>query len=187
MVWKMPKGEKKIYLTFDDGPVTIITEKVLEILDEHKVKATFFCVGENIKRNPQIFAKILEKNHAIGNHTYSHVNGWSAKSNLDFYNNIEKCNTLSKSTLFRPPHGKIRNCQARHLGKRYKIIMWSQLTADFDNNISPEKCLQNALNSSDGDIVVFHDSKKAAKNMLYALPRFLEYYLKKGFTFETLK
>lgn len=196
-VWDIPNEENKIYLTFDDGPTPIITEWVLEELKKHQAKATFFCIGKNIKKNPALFLKIISEGHSIGNHTNNHLNGWTTTTN-DYLQNIELCTTeikkfesisISKaSKLFRPPYGKIKKSQSKRLQKSgYKIVMWDILTADFDTTITPEKCLENSLkNVTTGSIIVFHDSEKAYKNLAHALPKSLQILKEKGFKFEAL-
>lgn len=206
-VWSIPNSENKIYLTFDDGPTPEVTEWVLNLLKQHNIKATFFCIGKNICENPAIFEKVITENHAIGNHTFNHVNGWQT-STEEYLKNIYLCEEVLQypevldhndcslksvicnleTKIFRPPYGKITPSQSRKLRKLgYKIIMWDILTADFDTSISPEKCFKNATEKSkNGSIIVFHDSKKAFKNIKYALPKAIEYYKSKGFLFETL-
>jgi peptidoglycan/xylan/chitin deacetylase (PgdA/CDA1 family) len=192
-VWNIPNTENKIYLTFDDGPTPDVTEWVLEELRKHQVKATFFCIGKNIKSNPDLFKKLINEGHAIGNHTYNHLNGW--KTNTDAYlNNIAICeNEISKlnttqNKLFRPPYGKIKTSQSKKLRKLgYKIIMWDVLSADFDQSITPEKCLENVLQSVvTGSIIIFHDSVKGYKNLEYSLPKSLKVLKERGFTFDTI-
>lgn len=195
--WDIPNTENKIYLTFDDGPTPEITEWVLQELEKHNAKATFFCIGNNIQKHPEIVEKLLEKGHSVGNHTFNHLNGW--KTSTDAYvenakwfeslisNPKSKIYTL-KSKIFRPPYGKIKASQAeqlRNLG--YKIIMWDVLSADFDAKISAEKCLENATkNVTSGSIIVFHDSLKAFQHLQYTLPKALNYYKEKSFVFEKL-
>lgn len=180
-------NEKRIYLTFDDGPVPEVTPLVLDILREYNAKATFFCIGDNVVKHPEVFNAITRDGHSVGNHTYNHLNGYKTPD-ADYFANIKKCSNLTASTLFRPPYGRIKRSQARQLVKTYDIIMWSVLTGDYNQNLSKEKVLDNAIsNSRSGSIVVFHDSIKASNNMLYALPKFLEYYSNKGYIFESLK
>lgn len=185
--WEISTREKIIYLTFDDGPHPDITPKVIEILDQYNAKATFFCVGENVRKYPDTYEKVIIKGHQTGNHTFNHLNGWKTSSK-EYYHNIEKCAELVNSSLFRPPYGKIKPAHIPYLKMQYRIIMWSVLTEDYDNKISPEKCLDKSKrHTGPGSIVVFHDSLKASKNMLYALPRFLAHFSEQGFRFHTLK
>lgn len=180
-VWDLPNTENKIYLTFDDGPTPKITEWVLEELKKHHAKATFFCIGKNIETNPEIYEQIIKKGHQIGNHTFNHLNGWKTKTE-DYLKNIALCENLISKTnndpkIFRPPYGKIKPAQTKRLKKLgYKIIMWDVLSADFDQTITQENCLENVIsNIKEGSIIVFHDSNKAFQNLEYALPRVLEY------------
>jgi len=198
-VWNIHEQEinkKTIYLTFDDGPTPEITERVLDILKEYNADATFFCIGENIEKNPTIFNRILNDGHAIGNHTYNHLKGWKSDTTTYIDNTIKTEKTIqqiTKSTnqqnLFRPPYGQIKLPQAKQLQNLgYKIIMWDVVAIDWDSNISQEKVLKNVINNTkDGSIVVFHDSIKASKNMLYALPKTLDYFSEKGFAFKKIE
>lgn len=190
--WDLPNQNKSIYLTFDDGPTPEITEWVLDLLQEQNVKATFFCIGKNIQSNPLLFERIKKEGHAIGNHTFNHVNGWKTK-NKQYINNVDICECLlntdqTNSKLFRPPYGKITKSQSAILrNKGYKIIMWDVLSADFDVTITPEKCLKNVVkNVRSGSIIVFHDSVKAAKNMQYALPKLIKFLKDNDFSFGTI-
>ena len=187
-VWDIPNSGNKVFLTFDDGPTPEITEWTLEQLKKHNVKATFFCIGNNIEKHPAIFKKIIDEGHAIGNHTFNHFKGWGTADTI-YIDNVKKCNkTICKlntahCTLFRPPYGKIKLSQSKALRKLgYKIIMWDVLSEDFNAKISPEKCLQNVIeNVQSGSILVFHDSVKAFPNLEYTLPRTLEFLKEKGF------
>lgn len=195
-IWEIPNSENKIYLTFDDGPIPEITEWVLEILNKYEVKATFFCIGDNIEKHPDIFQKIINNGHSIGNHTYNHLKGWDFNTE-DYIENALKCeNTITskteisnlKSKLFRPPYGKIKLSQSRILRNLgYKIIMWDVLSVDYDKEIAAEKCLENIIeNTVSGSIIACHDSIKAFKNLEYALPKAIEYLKNKGFKFERI-
>ncbi|WP_269685823.1 polysaccharide deacetylase family protein [Flavobacterium lacustre] len=195
-VWDLPNTQNKIYLTFDDGPTPEITEWVLEELKKHNVKATFFCIGNNIQKHPELFQKVINEGHVIGNHTYNHMNGWKTETKT-YLENISLCEKqIQKSSIenlqskiFRPPYGKIKTAQAkivRRLG--YKIIMWDVLSADFDQTITPEKCLENVIsNVKSGSVIVFHDSIKASHNLKYALPETLNILKEKGFLFDVIK
>ena len=191
LVFSISTSKKKLYLTFDDGPTTEITEWVLQQLKIYNAKATFFCIGKNINNHPEIFDEIIDGGHRIGNHTQNHLKGWKTKNEV-FFENItatEKIllekGVVDLPKLFRPPYGKIKPSQVHFLkGKNYKIIMWDVLSLDFDKNVKPEKCLQNVLkNAENGSIIVFHDSVKASEKMMYVLPKILEYYSKKGYRF----
>ncbi len=196
--WCFGSDKKEIYLTFDDGPVPEVTEFVLDQLKKYNAKATFFCIGDNIKKHSSIFCQIINEGHSVGNHTFNHLNGW--KTNNDSYiENIELCESiisnkseissnLNLSKLFRPPYGKLKKSQSKQLIKKgYKIIMWDVLSADFDTSITKEKCLKNVLeNTKNRSIIVFHDSIKASEKLYYILPKVLEEFTKKGYTFKAI-
>ena len=193
LVWDIPNSDKKIFLTFDDGPIPEITEWVLDILKSEEIKATFFCIGDNIKKHPEVYKRILAEGHQTGNHTFNHLNGWKTETN-HYIDNFKLCETeclklnTEHSFLFRPPYGKIKPSQTkaiRNLG--YKIIMWDVLSYDFDPNIIPEKCLENVIsNTEQGSIIVFHDSKKAEINLKFALPKAIQILKNKGFIFDVI-
>jgi len=178
--------EKVIYLTFDDGPIPEVTPIVLNILKEKNIHATFFCVGDNIKKHPDVFARLIEEGHAIGNHTFHHFNGWKTPP-AEYLDDVSHCNDLIHTNLFRPPYGKFTPSQYFLLRKKYKIILWSVLSGDYHAGISKDQCLSNVIQySGPGSIVVFHDSLKAKENLVYTLPRFIDQFLEKGFRFESL-
>ncbi len=187
-VWDIPNHENKVYLTFDDGPTPEITEWTLEQLKKHNAKATFFCIGNNIEKHPEIFQKIIEEQHTIGNHTFNHLKGWET-NNKNYVENVALCQTQFTihnsqfNHLFRPPYGKIKPSQSKILRKLgYKIVMWDVLSSDFDQTITPEKCLNNVLkNVESGSIIVFHDSIKAEQNLRYVLPKTLAFLKENGF------
>ncbi|WP_377717372.1 polysaccharide deacetylase family protein [Pseudofulvibacter geojedonensis] len=195
LTWDVSTNEKEIYLTFDDGPTPEITKWVLDRLSEYNAKATFFCIGKNVAKHPEIAQNIIAHGHSIGNHTQNHTNCWKV-SKSTYLNDVEEAQEIINSkvlnqesiNLFRPPYGKITSKRAKQLHKRgYKIIMWDVLSADFDQRINPEKCLQNVLkNTQKGSIVVFHDSIKAQKNLTYTLPKVLEHFSKKGYSFKAI-
>lgn len=184
--WKGPVEEKKIYLTFDDGPIPEITPWVHKVLNEYNAKATFFCVGDNVKKHPAIFEQTLALGHQVGNHTFHHIKAWSTRKEK-YLQDIEQASHLIQSKLFRPPHGQITPGLIGRLRKEYSIVLWSTLAYDFDQSLLPQKCLSIALKKAHpGDIIVFHDSLKAASRMQYALPIFLKTLTEKGFTFSSL-
>lgn len=184
LVWDIPNRERKVYITFDDGPVPEVTPEVLKILGDYKVKSTFFCVGHNVAKHPELFQMLKSEGHQAGNHTFNHLNGWRTKTK-QYLENVEQCNDHLKSTLFRPPYGKMKRKQIRTLTEKYKIIMWSVLSGDFDHNNSGQKCVDNVLNNVDeGSIILFHDSIKAKKRVLYALPAVIENLLRLGYRIE---
>jgi peptidoglycan-N-acetylglucosamine deacetylase len=194
VTWWRKSEDKVIYLTFDDGPVPEITEFVLEELKKKNAKATFFCVGHNIEKHPEVFNKIIQDGHSIGNHTFNHLNGWTT-SNEDYFSNIKKCEdqlTLlnqnkRKLKLFRPPYGKISRKQIRYLEPDYEIIMWSVLSRDYDKTVGRRNCLSKSIRyTRPGSIIVFHDNVKAQRNLRYVLPFYLEHFASLGFKFESL-
>lgn len=186
-LWRFSSQYKTIYLTFDDGPTENITNFVLEQLQKYHAKATFFCIGKNAKNHPEIYQNILDGGHTVGNHTNNHLNG-SKTNNITYIKNVEEAATNINSKLFRPPYGRIRKKQAKLLiQKGYKIVMWNVLSADFDETVTKEKCLTNVLkNTSNGSIVVLHDSKKCAEKIRYLLPKVLAHYTKKGYQFKAI-
>lgn len=188
--WSFFTNKKEIYLTFDDGPIPEVTEFVLDQLHNFNAKATFFCIGDNIRKHPVVFSRIVKEGHSVGNHTFNHLNGWK-NSNTVYIENTSKCESLlpdQKTKLFRPPYGKIKRKQAKQLlASGYKIIMWDVLSADFDSSVTKEKCLQNVLeNVQNGSIIVFHDSIKASDKLYYALPKVLKEFSQKGYDFKAI-
>lgn len=183
----MPVAEKIVYLTFDDGPVPEVTPWVLEQLKKYNAKATFFCIGDNIRKNPEIYKSLLTAGHQTGNHTFNHLNGWKVNTE-DYLKNTALAADYIKSFLFRPPYGKIKFFQALRLKRQYKIVMWDVLSYDFDINTSPQQCMENVIvNAVPGSIVVFHDSIKAEKNLKFALPEVLKYFSERQYRFEIIR
>jgi len=197
LTWRIQNDRKELYLTFDDGPVPGPTEFVLDTLASRKLKATFFCIGDNIRKHPEVFKKIVEQGHAVGNHTFNHLSGWKTDSSL-YVENIRKCDDVIKAnsrttinqqplTLFRPPYGRITKKQIQSLAE-YKIIMWDVLSVDYNKSLSKERCLHNTIRATrPGSIIVFHDSYKAEKNLTFALPAFIDHFAGLGFTFRALE
>lgn len=188
MVWKMPVKDKKLFLTFDDGPHETATPFVLDQLKQYDAKATFFCIGKNVKAYPGIYKRILDEGHSVGNHTFNHLNGWKIK-NKQYVSDIAEAAKYIDSHLFRPPYGKISPFVAKMLANKlqYKIIMWHVLSGDFDEKLSPEKCTENVvMYSKAGSVIVFHDSIKAWVRMSYALPKTLEYFKGQGYEFRAI-
>jgi len=185
--WRFSSVPKEIYLTFDDGPTLEVTNFVLEELKKHQAKATFFCIGKNVKKHQNIYHKIQEEGHSVGNHTFNHLNGLLTK-NTRYIENIQQASAYIVSKLFRPPYGRLKSSQARLLQQEgYKIIMWDVLSGDFDRSISPEKCLENVLkNTTNGSIIVMHDSEKAKDKIYFALPRILDHFGQKGYLFKAI-
>lgn len=213
-IWRIPSKEKEIFLTFDDGPIPEITEFVLEELNKYNAKATFFCIGGNIEKYPNVLQQVVNQYHAIGNHTYNHLKGWDTEDDI-YVENFKKCEDLmdircsmfgfrtsniehrmsniehqtskNEKRLFRPPFGRIKRSQAKEVLKSHEIVMWDVLTGDYDQNLSKERVLSKTLQHIEqGSIVLFHDSIKASKNMMYALPRVLEHYSNQGFSFKSI-
>lgn len=197
--WRKVGQEKVIYLTFDDGPHPEITTWVIDELKKHQIKATFFCVGDNLKKHPETAKQLLTEGHQIGNHTMHHIKGWKHK-NIDYLKDIEDCDTeirkiheqmndeKAQPRLFRPPYGQIKPSQIKLLREKgYEIIQWSDLSCDYDKHLNCEKSLSALVkNAKPGSIVVFHDSEKAENQLKQILPSYLEAMLAEGFTFETL-
>ncbi|MCC7246310.1 MAG: polysaccharide deacetylase family protein [Saprospiraceae bacterium] len=184
--WRRETDKPVLYLTFDDGPIPELTPWVLDVLKAHSARATFFCVGDNVRKHPAIYQRILSEGHAVGNHTFNHLNGIKTPLNT-YLDNVAQCADQVQSRLFRPPYGRLTRAQSRALRSDYEIIMWDVLSADFDQTITPERCLDNVLrHARKGSIVVLHDNIKAAHNLRYALPRILSHFSDKGFQFEPL-
>lgn len=188
-IWEMDTRDKKIYLTFDDGPHETITDFVLDELKKYNAKATFFCIGNNIVKNPDVYSRIIDEGHSVGNHTFNHLNGFKTNDKVYTADILEGAKYID-SNLFRPPYGRLKGFQANvltQLKNPYKIIMWTILSGDFDLTISPERCLENVMfKISNGAIVIFHDSEKAAERMMYALPKLLYMLNEKGYQFNKI-
>jgi peptidoglycan/xylan/chitin deacetylase (PgdA/CDA1 family) len=189
--WSIDTSEKILYLTFDDGPHPTVTSFVLDELKKHKATATFFCIGKNVAAFPDVYKRILEEGHAVGNHTHSHLNGWKTKNQV-YLQDISKASGYIDSTLFRPPYGRISFSQSKRLSlfmkkPNTKVVMWDVLSGDFDLSISPEHCTENVLRSSrPGSIIVFHDSSKAFPRIKSALPETLKFFGENGYRFLAL-
>ena len=186
--WRIKKDkEKTVYLTFDDGPIPEVTEWVLDTLDRYGVKATFFCVGDNVRKHPDIFKMVVERGHSVGNHTFNHLRSWGTSAKR-YCENVEKANQLIHSPLFRPPHGIIRPTTIRHLRKRYRIVMWDVVTRDYNKDLTPDDIVDKVKRyTRDGSIIVFHDSLKARKNIEGALCRSIEWLLNEGYSFKKIE
>jgi len=201
LIWNKDTKEKIVYLTFDDGPIPNVTDFVLNTLKSFGVKATFFCIGDNIQKHPHVFERLKSEGHAIGNHTYNHLKGWKTDDET-YIANFLQCQELTNTNLFRPPYGRIKKSQIKKLKAErlelkapsqssqisLQIVMWDVLSGDFDLNLTPEKCYQNVItNISNGSIIVFHDSLKAWDRLEYALPRTIENLSKQGYKFGLLQ
>lgn len=187
LIWNKNRNEKKVYLTFDDGPTPEITDWVLDQLETHKAMASFFLIGKNVEAHPEIVKRILDLGHTIGNHTQNHMNGWKNK-NQDYLLEVDKCAKSVESNFFRPPYGRIKRPQAKTLlRKGYEIIMWDVLSGDFDIKSSYEDCLKTVKNGvENGSIIVFHDSQKAWPRLKECLPKTLEYLQSEGYEMTAL-
>tara|TARA_B110000003_G_scaffold267739_1_gene296351 strand:- start:8884 stop:9504 length:621 start_codon:yes stop_codon:yes gene_type:complete len=185
--WRFTSDFKEIYLTFDDGPTPEITSFILKQLKIFNAKATFFCIGKNVKKHQNIYHKIIEDEHSVGNHTFNHFNSFITKKST-YLENVHQASTLIESKLFRPPYGKLKSSHREILQKEgFEIIMWDVLSGDFDTSISCEKCLRNVLkNTRNGSIIVMHDSEKAKSKLIYTLPKVLDYFSKKGYLFKAI-
>lgn len=187
-LWHFSRKQKAIYLTFDDGPIPEVTPWVLLQLLQYNAKATFFCIGQNIQKHPEIFEQITSKGHSVGNHTFNHLNA-SKTSFSEYLKNTEQAASyFNKPLLFRPPYGKLDSAIEKALLKKgYKIVMWDVLSADFDPEVSPEQCFKNIVeNTKNGSIIIFHDSLKAEKKLRYALPKALKHFSEKGYEFKAI-
>lgn len=184
--WKLNPHEKNVYLTFDDGPIPGITPWVLDLLQKEDVRSTFFCVGENVVRHPDIYNQIIHMGHSVGNHTYNHLKGRSSSAE-EYYASIEAAAEHIDSDLFRPPHGLMTIEQYRYLSEHYKIIMWDIVSHDFDRNSTPEQVFENVNRFvSNGSIITFHDSVKAFPNLKMALPRVIKMLKDKGYRMDPI-
>jgi peptidoglycan-N-acetylglucosamine deacetylase len=185
-VWKVKTSSPTLYLTFDDGPIPGLTEWVLDTLKHYNIKATFFCVGQNIENNRAIFDRIINEGHTAANHTYNHIKGFKTKTQ-EYMSNAGKCESLTNSKLFRPPYGQLKRSQYRSLLENgYRIIMWDVISYDYEK-IHPEDCLKNVLrNTKNGSIILFHDNVKAEENIRYALPKTIEHFLQLNYQFSSL-
>jgi len=184
LVCDLPATEKVIYLTFDDGPIPDVTPEVLSILSKYEAKATFFVVGDNVRKYPEIFEQVKGAGHAVGNHTFHHLNGWKTSPGA-YAEDVSRCRDYFETKLFRPPYGRITPSQYFLLRSDYRIILWSVLTSDYDRRVTPEQCLQNSIeHTKQGSVVVFHDHLKSIASVRYALPRMLEHFSKQGYRFE---
>ncbi len=186
--WRIDTSEKIIYLTFDDGPIPVVTEQVMGILETFNAEATFFCIGDNVRKYPGIFNELKKRGHSIGNHTYNHLNGWKTADEV-YLDNFRRCQDIlqTDTRLFRPPYGRIRKAQYRLLPEDTRVMMWDVLTGDFSPNVLPASALNSAIRlSRPGTIMLLHDSIKAEQKMSYILPRVLEHFSERGYRFEAL-
>jgi peptidoglycan/xylan/chitin deacetylase (PgdA/CDA1 family) len=189
VLWHKSREEKSVYISFDDGPIPVVTPFVLNTLNRFNAKATFFCIGDNIAKNPEIFQQVIDEGHAIGNHTFNHLNGWKS-ADEEYLTNIRQAQELTGTNLFRPPYGRIKKSQIKKLKSAFpgtQIIMWDVLSGDFDSTIGAQTCINNVLkHAKNGSIIVFHDSLKAFPRLEKALPVVLEELSAKGYSFRAL-
>jgi len=185
--WKVPTGDAPvIYFTFDDGPIPQITPWILEQLEAFNAKATFFCVGNNARRYPGLMTETIAAGHSVGNHTMHHLDGWKS-DNMPYFHDVRHCALQVKSSLFRPPYGRLKPAQAQFLTRHYEVVMWDVLSGDFDSELTGEDCFQNVVrNARPGSIVVFHDNLKAEEKVREILPRLLQHYADLGYSFDAL-
>ncbi len=186
-IWRIPdSAEKCVYLTFDDGPIPEVTPWVLDVLDRYGVKATFFCVGDNVRKHPEIFRMVLERGHRVGNHTFNHIQGLRYLTK-NYLRNVREADALIHSRLFRPPHGHMRVPQLLMLRRKYRIVMWDVVTRDYSPHMTPRGILNVVKRyTRNGSVIVFHDSLKAERNMREAMPRAIEWLQKEGYAFKTI-
>jgi len=184
-IWNVPNNDNCIYLTFDDGPTKNITSNTLDILSDFNIKATFFCIGKQVEDNPLLFSRIIDEGHSIGNHSYSHLKGWTTNSE-SYIEDVEKGQEITNSQLFRPPYGKIKRSQLKKISNTSKIIFWDVLPGDFSPYTSPDDIVLNTINNVEsGSIIVLHDNNKCGEKMLQALPSIIKGLVEKGFKFSS--
>lgn len=187
-IWRMDKDKRAVYLTFDDGPIPKVTPWVLDVLDKYGIKATFFMVGDNIRKHPDEFHMVVERGHRIGNHTFNHIRGLSYDINSYLENTDKACRMMMNTNLFRPPHGYMSPKQYAELKKKYKIIMWDLVTRDYNRKFTGEQILQKVKKyARNGSIITFHDSLKSEENIRYALPKAIEWLMEQGYEFKVFE
>ncbi len=185
-LWKVDSGSKDVYLTFDDGPTPEVTSKVIDLLNQHNAKATFFCLGSKVEQFPEEYKNLLENGHQVGNHSYNHYLGLKT-NNKKYFEDVKTASQVINSSLFRPPYGKMKLSQYLFLKSRYKIVLWDLIPGDYKVGMTASKLVNNVINNiSSGSIVVLHDSDKCAKVMLEALPVILKELDKKGYSFQSI-
>ena len=184
-LWRMDRREKSVYLTFDDGPIPESTPFILETLRKHQIKATFFMVGDNVRKYPELFQQIKDEGHQVGNHTHNHIGGFSHTLHEYCYN-VEKANAYIQSRLFRPPHGWMRLAQYAFLSRKYKVVMWDLVTRDYSKWMTGRGIVNNVKRyARPGSIITFHDSLKSIEKLHYALPESIKWLEKQGYAFKT--
>ena len=186
-LWRMNPKEKAVYLTFDDGPIPIVTPWVVDLLKQYDIKATFFMVGDNVRKHPQEFQYVVDNGHRIGNHTFNHLKGFITSTDR-YVENVELADKFIQSNLFRPPHGFVNHKLYNKLSKNYKFVMWDLVTRDYSFRLYGEDVLANVKRyTRNGSIITFHDSMRSESNLRYALPRALDWLMEQGYTFKTFE
>ncbi|GHT58935.1 polysaccharide deacetylase [Bacteroidia bacterium] len=185
--WRFNTGEKAVYLTFDDGPIPEMTPWVLDLLDKYGIKATFFCVGDNVRKYPEIYQMVRDRGHNVGNHTFHHLQGWKVDKET-YLKDIEEAAKLINSKLFRPPHGHMGLPQFYTLKKKYKVIMWDVITRDYSRLMTSDEVFEVVKKyTRNGSIIVFHDSLKSGDRMKESLPRSLDWLIEQGYSFRLIE
>lgn len=190
-IWNIPSSEKVLYLTFDDGPIPVVTPWVLEQLKQYNAKATFFLIGENVVKHPKEFEQLIKEDHSIGNHTYNHLNAWKTP-NRSYYQNIEEADQVIKNSiidnpLLRPPYGKLSIGQYNYLKNKYQLVMWDVVPGDFLPNVDGEECFRRIKKyAKSGSIIVLHDNQKCFETIKVCLPKVLQYYSELGYVFKPI-
>ena len=183
-LWRMDRHERAVYLTFDDGPIPEATPFILDVLKEHGVKATFFMVGDNVRKYPDLYQRVLDEGHQVGNHTHNHISGLR-RSLREYSYNVEKANAYIKSNLFRPPHGWMRIPQYALLRRKYKVVMWDLVTRDYSKWMTAENVISNVKRyARNGSIITFHDSLKSIDKLRTALPESIKWLKEQGYEFK---
>lgn len=186
-LWRMNADEKAVYLTFDDGPIPIVTPWVIDLLGQYHIKATFFMVGDNVRKHPKEYMQVVEAGHRVGNHTFNHLKGLFTDTD-EYLGNVEKADALIHSNLFRPPHGLLRHSQYKQLCRHYQFVMWDLVTRDYSRRLQGEGVLANVKRLvRNGSIITFHDSLRSEENLKYALPRSIEWLLEQGYEFKVFE
>ena len=186
-LWRMDPNEKAVYLTFDDGPIPVITPWVVDLLGRYGIKATFFMVGDNVHKFPQEYIQVVENGHRVGNHTFNHLKGLFTNTK-EYVENVDQADAFIHSNLFRPPHGFLNHRLYNKLSKRYRFVMWDLVTRDYSYRMTSEEVLENVKKyTRNGSIITFHDSLRAEKNLKYALPLAIEWLLEQGYSFKTFE
>ena len=186
-LWRMNPKEKAVYLTFDDGPIPVVTPWVVDLLGKYGIKATFFMVGDNVRKHPQEFKYVVDNGHRIGNHTFNHLKGFITSTDR-YIENVELANTYIKSNLFRPPHGFLNHRLYNRLSKNYKFVMWDLVTRDYSHRMCGKDVLANIKKyTRNGSIITFHDSLRSESNLKYALPRAIEWLQEQGYSFKVFE